>query len=282
MLRAITLPIAVIVVCVLLLPAAHAQVQLNVNTSPASGVAGVNFVKIVGSEYPTGQGTFPPGNEMISFSLTCGGAVVATANPTSIVAIIGSTQRSHVLLPASLATGTYYVKVSGTTSNGASYSSTDCSSVSVTHTNPTLAACVPTSSLGIIAPVNGPAQVKALVPNGAWSSSGTGIQVVQLETGGGPTVAPISIPTPSSVNSCAGNPTTGEGVCVANNTDVYHLSPSFVSTTLHSGSNMSASFSGGSCQNCGVAVKSADEPSSYCHGARRRKRYRAADAGSRN
>jgi hypothetical protein len=247
-------PAILIAVLAMALPAAQAAVQLNTTTSPGSGVAGVDFVNVTGSGFPSGHGTIPAAQMTISFALTCGGAAVASTNPTTVTLVLGSTYRSHVMLPATLGTNTYFVSLSGTTSDTTPYASSNCSAVQVTHTSSTLSACVPTSSLGIIAPVTGPVAVKALVPNGAWGSSTTGVQVVQLETGGGPIVPPASVPTAAAVNSCAGNPATGQGVCVANNTSVYLLSSSNAVTTLTSGSNGSTGFSGGSCFNCGVAV----------------------------
>jgi hypothetical protein len=247
-------PMVLILACALLIPAAHAQVNLATATSPSTGVAGVGYVNLTGSGFPTGHGTIPAANATVSFSLACGGAVAATATPSTITHILGSTYRVHVLLPGSLTTNTYYASVSGTTSDATAYTSTDCSAVQVTHTSSTLSACVPTSSLGIVAPASGPAPVKAIVPNGAWCCGTTGIQVVQLETGGGPVVPPASIPTADDVNSCAGNPATGEAVCVANNAHVYHLDASNAVTTLSSSSNRTTGFSGGSCENCGVAV----------------------------
>jgi hypothetical protein len=47
---------------------------------------------------------------------------------------------------------------------------------------------------------------------------------------------------------------TGETVCTANNTDVYLITGSTLNATLTSGSNSFATFSGGQCQNCGVAI----------------------------
>jgi hypothetical protein len=250
----VIVPVSVLLLGASVLPSAHAQVKLNVATSPGSGVAGVDFVNVTGSSFPTGHGTIPAANMTISFSSSCGGAVAASTKPSTVTQIIGSSYRAHVLLPATLATNSYYVSLSGTTSDSTAYSSITCSVVQVTHTNATLSACVPTSSLGIVAPVTGPAAVRAIVPNGAWGSFGTGIQIVQLEAGGGPVVAPISIPTTAAVNSCAGNPATNESVCVANDNHVYHLNSSNAVTTLTSGANQITSFSGGSCENCGVAV----------------------------
>src|ERR1035437_8908679 len=220
LMRAGAAPLAVLAVCAMLVLAGQA-VSLAVATSPSTGVAGVTFVNVTGSGFPVGQGTFPPANALVSFSLSCGGAVVATAVPTSILPVIVPTYRVHVLLPAALATNTYFVSLAGTTSNATAYASTNCSRVDVTHTSSTLSACVPTSSLGIVAPASGPAPVRALVPNGCWSCGTPGLQVVQLETGGGPILAPVSIPTAAVVNSCAGNPATSEGICVANSNAVY-------------------------------------------------------------
>ena len=112
---------------------------------------------------------------------------------------------------------------------------------------------MPGSALGVLAPVNGPASVTAYVPNGCWGAlcSNNGIQAVPLE----PTLLPpTSIATSAIVNSCAANPATGEAVCVANNTNVYTINGITITNILTSGSNSSAFFSGGSCQNCGVAI----------------------------
>lgn len=247
-------PGAVIALGAIVLPSAHAQVKLSVATSPGSGVAGVDYVNVTGSGFPTGHGAISAPNMTISFSLTCGGAVAASTKPTTLTQIIGSSYRAHVLLPAALSTNLYYVSVAGTTADSTAYSSITCSVVQVTHTNATLSACVPTSSLGIVAPVTGPAAVRAIVPNGAWGSLGTGIQIVQLETGGGPVIAPTSITTAVAVNSCAGNPATNESVCVSNDNHVYHLNSANSVTTLTSAANLSTGFSGGNCENCGVAV----------------------------
>jgi hypothetical protein len=63
------------------------------------------------------------------------------------------------------------------------------------------------------------------------------------------------VPTAELVNSCAANPATGEAVCTANSATVYVLNAAGGLThTLASGSNAGTSFSGGTCQNCGVAI----------------------------
>src|ERR1019366_1127112 len=52
------------------------------------------------------------------------------------------------------------------------------------------------------------------------------------------------------------NSTTGQTVCVGNNTDVYLINGTTLTSTLTSGATGSESFTGGSCQNCGVVVDS--------------------------
>jgi hypothetical protein len=248
------MPLALVLVCFLLIPAAQAfgQVHLNTWTAPDNGVGGVDNVNINGTGYPAG--TITPANVVVNWAAICGGPALATNFANSVKTIIGTARRINDNVP-NLATGLYFVSVSDGAIGDANFTSANCSQVNVTHTNPTLSACVPTSSLGIVAPPTGPAPVKAVVPNGAWCCGGTGIQVVQLETGGGPVVPPASIATDGdTINSCAGNPATGESVCVANNAHVYHLDTSNVPTVLTSGSDAATGFSGGSCQNCGVAV----------------------------
>ena len=112
---------------------------------------------------------------------------------------------------------------------------------------PPVGSCSPSSSLGILAKGT---TVTGYVPNGNWSSGTTGLQVVPIE----PVGTPASIATPNIVNSCAGNGLSGEVVCTANNTDVYLITGTTLNTTLTSSSDTSAEFSGGFCENCGVAM----------------------------
>lgn len=107
--------------------------------------------------------------------------------------------------------------------------------------------CQPSSSLGLL--VQGK-NVNSYVPNGAWDTSYTGLSVVPIEGSG--TSATIS--TPNTVNSCAANATTGEVVCTSNTNDVYLISGSTLNTTISSGGDQYASFSGGGCITCGVAM----------------------------
>ncbi|HKA55264.1 MAG TPA: hypothetical protein VKJ47_16540 [Candidatus Binatia bacterium] len=93
--------------------------------------------------------------------------------------------------------------------------------------------------------------VTSYVPKGAWDLSNTGVSLVQVEGAG---TTPTVISTPNAVNSCASNSVTGQTVCTANTTDVYLISGATLSSTLTSEGSGQASFSGGSCTNCGVAI----------------------------
>jgi hypothetical protein len=226
---------------------AQAQVVLPASTTPSSGVAGVNNVNLTASKVP---GTPTPGNLIISFENTCGGAAVMTVSANSARAILG-TDRINFNIPAGLRTGAYYVQVSDT-ADTPSFTSTDCSLVQVTGSSALLNACVAGSSLGVLLPSSGTTgNVTAYVPKGYWESSTTGIFVKNIE---GTAAAGASIATANAANSCSSNPATGQTVCVANNTDVYLLTGTTLTNTLTSGSNGTTGFSGGSCYNCGVAL----------------------------
>jgi hypothetical protein len=222
-------------------------VRLNKATSPDNGVAGVNSVNVTGQGFPSG--TITPANIVVTFATSCGGTVKSTTSASSIKTIIGSTRRVAVVIPGTLDTGNYFVALSDNTAGDAEFTSSNCSEVKVTHTNTALSACLPTSSLGVLVPSKA-GTVTAYVPNGAWSFGSTGIQVVNIE---GPTSA-TSVSTTNVVNSCSSNPATNQTVCVANNTDVYLLTGTTLNKTLTSGASATTGFSGGSCENCGVAI----------------------------
>ena len=59
--------------------------------------------------------------------------------------------------------------------------------------------------------------VTAYIPHGDWTTTTTGIGVVNIEGTAGST----TISTPNTVNACSSNSITGETVCTADNTDVY-------------------------------------------------------------
>lgn len=228
---------------------ATAAVHLNSYTTPSSGTAGVSNVNITGSGFPTG--TITPANVSISLATSCGGAGTP-ALAISVKPLIGTSDRIGFTVPSSLATGLYYISISGTTSTAMTFASSNCSAIQVTHSSSVLASCNPGSSLGIVAPNSGSGTVNvtAYVPNGAWALGSTGIRVVNIEG----TTSAAAVATGSVVNSCAANSVTGIAACTANDANVYLLNGSSIINTLTSGSNSTTGFSGGSCANCGIAI----------------------------
>jgi RHS repeat-associated protein len=118
-----------------------------------------------------------------------------------------------------------------------------------------LQGCSTTSPVTVV--VKG-SKATAYVANGHWDASFFpdqygGVQVIPLE-GGGPSA---SIGTPSMVNTCGANSVTGEVVCVANNTDVYTIEQTALTSTLHSGAKIPTGFTDGGGYNVGVAIDAA-------------------------
>lgn len=224
---------------------ATTAVKLAAASIPSSGVVGVSYLKVTAMGLPA----VAPAGVMVTIAPTCavGGPVAGqVVTPASaIIPVIGSTSQVRFQIPAALAQGTYYVSLSGGSGAGA-FASTTCAVMNATTTNTTLNSCLPTSSLAVAL---GPT-VTAYVPNGWWGGGATGVQVVPIEGAG----APTSIPTAGVVNSCSANPSTGQAVCTANTNDVYLINGHTLTNTLASGATMGASFSGGTCRNCGVAV----------------------------
>jgi len=231
---------------VVLVPAASwAQVGLTTAAVPSSGVAGVTSVTLTTNGLPVTA--TPAGTEIRLAQTSCpdndsgpvSGEIDTTAS--AIKTVVGATKKVQFQIPASAPTGTYYVAV-----QGASFSSDDCSIVVVTHTSPILSACLPSSSLALLTGTT----VTAYVPNGYWSGGATGLTAVNVE--GATSATPIATGS-DLINACSANSATGQTVCTANNTDVYLISGTKVNNILTSGANAQGSFSGGTCQNCGVA-----------------------------
>jgi hypothetical protein len=98
----------------------------------------------------------------------------------------------------------------------------------------------------------------AYLPQGNWGGGTAAVKVVPIETssGLGTGGSPTSVPVGSAPNSCSSNSTTGETVCVGNNTDVYLINGTTLSSTVNSSATAFEGFSGGECMNCGVVVDS--------------------------
>lgn len=236
-----------LVACLVLIPSvALGSVRLTTATQPPSGLAGSSNVYATGTGFPTG--TIAPSGITVSFASTCLVTPLATATATQVKNILGTTDRVYFNIPSTLATGTYAVWL---TDSSPAFTSSSCSALMVTNTTKTLAACIPSSSLAVSVGKT----VTAYVPNGYWDGGASGVEVVNIEGGGSPT----TISTGSDViNACSSNAVTGQTVCTANNKDVYLITGTTTSSPLSSGATGTAGFSGGSCENCGVAIDAAD------------------------
>ncbi len=106
------------------------QVQLTASTAPNSGQAGTSYVYVSGSNFPAG--TILSSAVNVYFSGSCGATPVASVKPGIIQTVFGSTRRLQVLLPATLASATYYVSLAGATTGGSAFTSANCSTVQVT------------------------------------------------------------------------------------------------------------------------------------------------------
>ena len=141
----------------------------NTASTPGSGVAGISFLNITASGFPSGP--INPANVTIKLAPTCPvgatGPVAgeADATATSVKPILGSTDRVSFEVPSTLlsgepiATGTYMAQIVDTT---AGFAGGNCSIVMVTASTTSLNACLPTSSLGVVTGTT----VTAYVPNG--------------------------------------------------------------------------------------------------------------------
>jgi len=250
--------------------------QAATNTTASLGVSGTLTTSCT-SACPSETLTWPgsPGN--LTFSVPVGG----TPSPQSVTVSTGTYNMAYAVT-ATTTDGHRWLKVPGGGDTGATGSASFSVSIdatglgagtytgsvmvyssdtnttqptvgvtlTVTGQNHSIYSCASGSSVGILLTPGG-GNVTVYVPKGDWGSTSTGIFVRNIEGTIGST---LSISTPNVVNSCSSNHTSGQTVCVANNTDVYLINGTTLSSTLTSGSNSFAGFSGGSCQNCGVVV----------------------------
>jgi len=136
-----------------------------------------------------------------------------------------------------------------------------CSTTNHHHKKPTPTAtpapnaCLPSSSIGVL--VQGK-NATVYAPQGNWGGGSASVKVIPVETsaGIGTGGAPVPVVVGSAPNSCSSNSQTGETVCVGNNTDVFLINGTTLSSTVASSANSTQNFSGGTCENCGVVVDS--------------------------
>ena len=245
--------IAFFLCCLLLLPAvtqafaAHV-VKLNTWTSPPEGYSITGKISVAGSGFPSG--TIFPGNVTVSIwapSSCQSGTPLATTTGLLYTHLLGTGGRVQFLIPTGppfINGTTYPVSISDTVDG---ITSSNCSLLTIL-VQTVVRSCVPGASMGVLTQGT---TVTAYVPNGAWDISNTGVQVAQIEPAGG---GFTSIPTTNAPNSCSSNSVTGETICVANNTDIYRITGTTLNSTKTSLATTFLSYSGGSCENCGVAI----------------------------
>src|SRR5262249_52136800 len=73
-----------------------------------------------------------PSSVTVSLAITCGGAVSASTQASSVKTLVGSARVIQFLLPAALSQNTYFVSISGIDSNVVGFASTNCSQVALT------------------------------------------------------------------------------------------------------------------------------------------------------
>lgn len=114
-------------------------------------------------------------------------------------------------------------------------------------------ACLPSNAMQV-AVDKATKTVTAYIPNGDWEHiSSIGIQVVPVEGSSGATCT--EIPTTDAINTCSYDNKTKQVICTSNDTNVYVISGTTITSTLQSGGKSSgAPFTGGSCETCNVAM----------------------------
>jgi rhamnogalacturonan endolyase len=189
---------------VVLLPtSANAQstVKVNAVTSPSSGSAGTSTVSVTGSGFPSGA--ISPANVLVSLATSCGGSPTTAASST-VTTVIGTTDKVAFAIPGSLAAGTYYVSLSGTSNGGTSFLSSNCSTLQV------LGGPSPTLSIDTTNPVdwvikNGALTIDYNSTSGAiWSIVPTGTQDQLIDFSPGNATIKGSVYDPANGESAIG------------------------------------------------------------------------------
>jgi RHS repeat-associated protein len=109
---------------------AQVQVTLVSSAAPSAGEPGVTNVSVTGSGFPTG--TIPPGNVLVKLTPSGGGSVTTSA--TAVTTIVGTTRRVSFMIPAGVAVAgptAYNVSLSGTTTTGAAFASSNTASLTI-------------------------------------------------------------------------------------------------------------------------------------------------------
>jgi hypothetical protein len=110
-------------------PAPKQQIKLEQSASPDSGIAGVNYVSVSGSDFPDGD--INANNVTVVLATECHGTASASTSAVSIVSGSGDSQLVSFLLPAGLDPGQYFISISDSEEGDANFESSNCSEVNV-------------------------------------------------------------------------------------------------------------------------------------------------------
>ena len=230
-----------------------AKATPSLATTPGTGgTAGTvvlnDTATLSGGASPTGSITF---NLYAPADTTCSGTPAYTQTiPVSGDGDYSTTNTTKASTPG---TWNWTAAYSGDSGNNSVASTCGKEQVTVTAVVPP-GSCEGSGSISAL--VSGK-NVTSYVPKGNWSSSTTGIDVVNVE---GTSITSTQIPTGTDViNSCASNSVTGQTVCTANNSDVWvlkgtGLDPSVTTNPLTDGGSGQIGFSGGSATTTGVSM----------------------------
>jgi Fe-S cluster assembly iron-binding protein IscA len=141
---------------------AKAQVKLNASAAPSAGQPDVQMIKVTGSGFPSGA--IPQQNVTVSFVSAVPQSGPSAATKASAVAtLFGTTRTISFQIPSALATQSpisYLVSISGTTSSGVSFSSSNPSSLTIN----------PAASVGLSPASGQPGQTVNVVFTGKYTN----------------------------------------------------------------------------------------------------------------
>ncbi|MHB1744265.1 MAG: glycosyl hydrolase family 28-related protein, partial [Acidobacteriaceae bacterium] len=114
----------------------NSSIALSAQTSPSSGTAGTTKVTVTANSFPAG--TLETDDFTVWLTPSCGGSGSTTTVPIGLTANSGmGSYDIQFIVPQHLLTNTYYVTLTGSTEQGASFTSANCAKIAVTGTLPT-------------------------------------------------------------------------------------------------------------------------------------------------
>src|SRR5262249_51759480 len=110
---------------------AQSTVTLTATATPSVGQPGVTTINVTGSGFPSG--TIQPGSVVVTLT-PAGGGPALTTQATTVPTIVGTTRRVTFTIPAGIAVlipTNYVVSISGTTTTGIAFASTNTSALTI-------------------------------------------------------------------------------------------------------------------------------------------------------